>query len=53
MFFSIKTLTQANQNTILQVNLVNDLKIMIENLKWHFRKNNYKKLQYDCLSINY
>lgn len=33
MFFFIETLTQANQNIILQVNLVSDAKKIIEDLK--------------------
>lgn len=53
MFSFAKTLTQAKQNAILQVNLVNNAKKIMEDLKWHLRKNKYQKLQYSCLSINY
>lgn len=53
MFFSAKTLTQANQNAELQVNIVNGAKKRIEDFKYHFEKDKYWRLQYSYLSINY
>lgn len=41
IFSFIETLTQANQNIILQVNLVSGAKIIIKYLKWHFWKDEY------------
>lgn len=53
MFSSAKTLIQVDQNAILQVNLVNGIKKIIKDLKWHFRKDKCQRLQYSCLSTNY
>ena len=38
MFTSAETLTQANQNAALQVNSVSGAKNIMEDLKWHLRK---------------
>lgn len=53
MFSFAKILTQAKQNTALQVNRVSSAKNIMEDLKWHLEKNVYQKLQYNCLSTNY
>lgn len=53
MYFSAKTLTQANQNTKLQVNSVSYIKNIIEDLQQHLEKNKCQKLQYSCLSTDY
>ena len=53
MFSSAETLTQANQNAALQVNLVSGAKKIMEDLKWHFRRDECWRLQYNCLSTNY
>lgn len=52
MFSSAKTLIQANQKIALQVNSISDIKKIIKDLKWYFRKNEYLKLQYSHLSTN-
>lgn len=41
MFFFAEILTQANQNAKLQVNLVNNIKKIIEDLKQHFGKDEH------------
>lgn len=39
MFSSTKILIETNQNTALQINLINDIKKILKDLKWHFEKN--------------
>ena len=41
MFFSAETLTQANQNTLFELNSVSDAKKIMEDLKWHLGKDKY------------
>ena len=53
MFSSAKTLTQADRNATLQINSVSGAKKIMEDLKWHFRKDESQRLQYSCLSTNY
>lgn len=41
MFSSTKALIEANKNTTLQVNFINDAKKIMEDLKWHIRKDKH------------
>lgn len=52
MYFSIKILIQANQNAILQINLIRSAKKIVKNLKQYFKKNKYQKLQFLMPSKN-
>ena len=53
MFSSSETLTQVDQNAALQVNLISGANKIMEDLKWHLRKDECQRLQYSCLSTNY
>ena len=53
IFASAETLTQANQNAELQVNLVSGVINIMKDLKWHLEKDERRRLQYSRLSTNY
>lgn len=44
---STKTLTEIDKNIILQVNSISDIKKIIKYLKWHVKKDNNIKLEYN------
>ena len=47
MFFSIKTLIEANKNAALHVNSVSGAKSITKDLKWDIRKNKHIRLQHN------
>lgn len=53
IFTFAKILIKTNQNAEFQVNLINDTKKIMKDLKQHFGKDECQKLQYNYLSTNY